>query len=82
MWAVSQRHAEVAQTLIENRADVRARSVTRHRTIQTGNRYGDQNSIKGSVGETDLGGFTPLLFAARGRLAVGAAAAGGRCAGR
>jgi ankyrin repeat protein len=65
MWAVSQRHADVAQTLIENRADVRARSITRHRTIQTGNRYGDQNSIKGSVGETDLGGFTPLLFAAR-----------------
>jgi ankyrin repeat protein len=65
MWAVAQRHADVAQTLIENGADVRARSITRHRTIQTGNRYGDQNSIKGSVGETDLGGFTPLLFAAR-----------------
>ena len=57
MWAVSQRHADVAQTLIENRADVRARSITRHRTIQTGNRYGDQNSIKGSVGETDLAGL-------------------------
>jgi ankyrin repeat protein len=65
MWAVAQRHSAVAQTLIENHADVRARSITRHRTIQTGNRYGDQNSIKGSVGETDLGGFTALLFAAR-----------------
>jgi ankyrin repeat protein len=51
--------------LLENRADARARTAVRHRTIQTGNRYGDQNSIKGSVGETDLGGFTPLLFAAR-----------------
>lgn len=65
MWAVSQRHTEVATALIENRADVQARTPVRHRTIQTGNRYGDQNSIKGSVGETDLGGFTPLLFAAR-----------------
>jgi len=65
MWAVSQRHPEVIATLIENGADVRARTSVRHRTIQTGNRYGDQNSIKGSVGETDLGGFTPLLFAAR-----------------
>jgi ankyrin repeat protein len=65
MWAVSQRHADVTSTLIENGADVRTRTPVRHRTIQTGNRYGDQNSIKGSVGETDLGGFTPLLFAAR-----------------
>jgi len=65
MWAVSQRHPEVTSTLIESHADVRARTPVRHRTIQTGNRYGDQNTIKGSVGETDLGGFTPLLFAAR-----------------
>ncbi|MGE3512353.1 MAG: ankyrin repeat domain-containing protein [Vicinamibacterales bacterium] len=66
MWSVSQAHPGVTATLVENGADVRARTVVRHRTIQTGNRYGDQNSIKGSVGETDLGGFTPLLFAARG----------------
>lgn len=65
MWAVSQHHPDVTSTLIENGADVRARTPVRHRTIQTGNRYGDQNSIKGSVGETDLGGFTSLLFAAR-----------------
>lgn len=65
MWAVAQKHAGVASVLLENRADARARTPTRHRTIQTGNRYGDQNSIKGSVSETDLGGFTPLLFAAR-----------------
>ena len=65
MWSISQRHAAVTATLVENHADVRARTPVRHRTIQTGNRYGDQNSIKGSVGETDQGGFTPLLFAAR-----------------
>ncbi len=65
MWAVSRRHPGVVLALLENGADVHARSVTRNRTIQTGNRFGDQNSIKGSVGETDLGGFTPLLFAAR-----------------
>ncbi len=65
MWAVAQKHVAVVQVLVENGADVGARTPARHRTIQTGNRYGDQNSIKGSVSETDLGGFSPLLFAAR-----------------
>jgi cytohesin len=36
----------------------------RHRTVQLNTRYSDQKSVRG-VTETDLGGFTPLLFAAR-----------------
>ena len=64
MWAVAEQHPDIVRTLIERGADVRARSRVRRRTVQTGDRYGDQNSIK-EVGPVDLGGFTPLLFAAR-----------------
>jgi len=64
MWAVSREHADIVKRLIEAGADVRARSRVRRRTVQLANRYGDQNSVRGVI-ETDLGGFTPLLFAAR-----------------
>lgn len=64
MWAVSERHPDIVRLLIEAGADVRARSRVRRRTVQVANRYGDQNSVRG-VTEIDLGGFTPLLFAAR-----------------
>jgi ankyrin repeat protein len=64
MWAVSRGHGPVVRRLIEAGADVHARSRIRRRTVQMANRYGDQNSVRG-VTETDLGGFTPLLFAAR-----------------
>ena len=64
MWAVAEQHSDVAQALIERGADVKARSKVRRRTVQTGDRYGDQLSIK-NVGPVDMGGFTPLLFAAR-----------------
>jgi ankyrin repeat protein len=64
MWAVSRGHADIVRRLIEAGADVHARSRTRRRTVQLANRYGDQNSVRG-VTEIDLGGFTPLLFAAR-----------------
>jgi ankyrin repeat protein len=64
MWAVSRGHADVARRLIEAGADINARSRIRRRTVQLANRYGDQNSVRG-VTEIDLGGFTPLLFAAR-----------------
>src|SRR5258708_2679315 len=64
MSAVAEQHPEIVQALLEHGADVKARSRVRHRTVQTGDRYGDQNSIK-QVSEIDLGGFTPLLFAAR-----------------
>lgn len=64
MWAVSREHADIVKRLIDAGADVRARSRVRRRTVQLANRYGDQNSVRG-VTEIDLGGFTPILFAAR-----------------
>jgi ankyrin repeat protein len=64
MWAIAEQHPDIVQALLEHGADVKARSRVRHRTVQTGDRYGDQNSIK-QISEIDLGGFTPLLFAAR-----------------
>ena len=64
MWAVAEQHPDIVRTLIEHRADIQARSRVRRRTVQTGDRYGDQNTIK-EVAQVDLGGFTPLLFAAR-----------------
>jgi ankyrin repeat protein len=64
MWAVSRGHDRIVQRLIAAGADVNARSRVRHRTVQLNTRYGDQNSVRG-VTEIDLGGFTPLLFAAR-----------------
>jgi ankyrin repeat protein len=64
MWAVAERHPDVVAALLEHKADVRARSRARRRTVQTGNRYGDQRSVT-NVSETDVGGFTPILFAAR-----------------
>jgi ankyrin repeat protein len=64
MWAVAEQHADVVQALLEHGADVNLRSRVRRRTVQTGDRYGDQNSIK-NISRVDLGGFTPLLFAAR-----------------
>src|SRR5436190_14306092 len=64
MWAVSRGHDRIVQRLIAAGADVQARSRVRHRTVQLNTRYGDQNSVRG-VTEMDLGGFTPILFAAR-----------------
>jgi len=64
MWAVSRGHDRIVQRLIAAGADVNARSRVRRRTVQLNTRYGDQNSVRG-VTELDLGGFTPLLFAAR-----------------
>ena len=64
MWAVSRGHDRIVQRLIAAGADVRARSRVRRRTVQLNTRYGDQNSVRGVI-EMDLGGFTPILFAAR-----------------
>jgi ankyrin repeat protein len=64
MWAVAQRHPDVVRVLIANGADIHARSRVRRRTVQVADRYGDQRTVRG-VTELDLGGFTPLLFAAR-----------------
>ena len=63
MWAVSHDHPTVAQALIDHDADVHARSRIRDRVVHTGDRLLDRFS--GSLENRNLGGFTPLLFAAR-----------------
>ena len=70
MWAVAQRHSAVVSLLIEHGADVQARSNVRRfvisRRLQSQLKYGERGRNYGSdAQETDVGGFTPLLFAAR-----------------
>ena len=70
MWAVARGHVEVVKVLIESGADVRARSrAARHvisRRLQSELRYGELGRSYGTdAEETQIGGFTPLLFAAR-----------------
>jgi ankyrin repeat protein len=63
MWAVAERHADVARVLIDAGADVRARSLTYPQTV-----VGEQTQRAGreELNYTVLrGGSTPLLFAAR-----------------
>jgi ankyrin repeat protein len=64
MWAVAQRHPDVARVLIENGADVTARTRVRRLVV---NRGGPNGTIADEpfVGDVDKGGSTPLLFAAR-----------------
>ena len=63
MWAASHDHPTVAQALIDHDADVHARSRIRDRVVHAGDRLLDRFS--GSLENRNLGGFTPLLFAAR-----------------
>jgi ankyrin repeat protein len=72
MWAVARGHDRIVERLIAAGADVHARSRVRRRTVQLNTRYGDQNTVRG-VTEMDLGGFTPLLFAARSGTVASAA---------
>ena len=70
MWAVAQRHPAVVRLLIEHGADVQARSTVRRlvisRRLQSELKYGELGRSYGTdAQETDVGGFTPLLFAAR-----------------
>jgi len=70
MWAVAQGHPEVVRALVEHGAEVDARSrVSRHvisRRLQSELKYGELGRRYGTdAEETDIGGFTPLLFAAR-----------------
>jgi ankyrin repeat protein len=64
MWAAAHAHAAVVKALIEAGADINARSSLRNRMVHTGGRFGDRGSDKGAL-RMPLGGFTPLLFAAR-----------------
>ena len=64
MWAVAHQHADVVKSLIEMRADIHARSSTRHRGLLLGNRYLAYDDTR-DVKDVEEGGFTALLFAAR-----------------
>ena len=70
MWAVAQCHPEVVKLLLEHDADVAARSRVRRlvisRRLQSELKYGELGRSYGTdAEETSIGGFTPLLFAAR-----------------
>ena len=70
MWAASERHPEVVQLLVDHGADVQARSSARRqvisRRLQSELKYGELGRSYGTdAEETTVGGFTPLLFAAR-----------------
>jgi ankyrin repeat protein len=70
MWAVAQGHADVVRLLIDHGADVTARSRERRqvisRRLQSELKYGELGRNYGTdAEETRVGGFTPLLFAAR-----------------
>ncbi len=64
MWASAAGHADVVAALLTRGADVRARSQTRPRRVLVGMRA-QMASFNNTV-LVDLGGFTPLLFAAIG----------------
>jgi uncharacterized protein len=67
MWAVAQRHSEITRVLIEAGADINTRSVAYTLRVN----YGGQSNNGGdptnpvTPGDTQRGGSTPLLFAAR-----------------
>ena len=65
MWAVANRHPEVARVLIERGADVRAR--TKHVVLPAAKSggYPAGDVYEGDFREVSKGGFTPLLFAAQ-----------------
>ncbi len=70
MWAVAQRHPAVVHVLLESGADVHARSRVKRKVIsrrlQSELKYGELGRSYGTdAEETRIGGFTPLLFAAR-----------------
>ena len=70
MWAVAQRHPGVVELLLDNGAEVHTRSRVRRfvisRRLQSNLRYGELGRRYGTdAEETDLGGYTALLFAAR-----------------
>ena len=66
MWAVANRHPEITAVLLQNSADVRARSEVRKAVYNMGgNRSAGNASPDTPLAEIPLGGSTPLLFAAR-----------------
>ena len=70
MWAVAQDHPAVVEVLLDRGADVQRRSRVRRlvisRRLQSNLRYGELGRRYGTdAEETDIGGYTALLFAAR-----------------
>lgn len=70
MWAVARDHPDVVRLLIEQGADIHARSRERRqvisRRLQSELKYGELGRSYGTdAEETRVGGFTPILFAAR-----------------
>ena len=66
MWAVSNKHPEVTRLLVAKGADVNARSANRTRVFNMGgNRSAGSASADTPLEEVNIGGSTPLLFAAR-----------------
>lgn len=62
MWAIAEEWPEVAKVLIEAGADVNAKT---HRRQEPGFTPMEVNGYGGVIQATPLGGYTPLLFAAR-----------------
>lgn len=81
MWAAANSHPNITRSLLAHGADVHARSVTRRRVFNMGGNRSAGSASRGiSLEQVELGGSSPLLFAARSgdlisaRLLLGAGA--------
>jgi ankyrin repeat protein len=76
MWAAAQKHPDVVAALLERGADVRARSRVYAQTVTS---EVTQRAGREALNyQSQRGGSTPLLFAARPAMSIRTPAAGGR----